>query len=276
MLNRKISMPSNDTSLINNNNNSIFNFVNDLKNVISNKDEKGDTSMNLPQTSIYLPVLTGDLEDEVELGFEDAGYNSSDEDDLKDFPQLLTTEDLEREFNKQNNKNSTNINKESKREILDKTINIDNEEDLNAILFDGPNPNNIQLSRKYNISTEIRVINNNEEIEIIKGDLLLIILQYLYNELNVGLIELGDNFVEERRQYFKTDFVTYISIINLFLRKKEEFFLSVLSEVMSKLNISQSLLDKTFVYFMNYSKKNKIEEIKIKEAFDKVYKAGIK
>ena len=103
------------------------------------------------------------------------------------------------------------------------------------------------------------------------------ILRYLYAELHSGLIELSDNFVEERRKYFTVDQETYLSIINYFLRKKEEFFLCVLSEVMSKLDISQKNLDNTFFYYMNIADPTLDDIVRnIRESYDKVYHAGVK
>ncbi len=134
---------------------------------------------------------------------------------------------------------------------------------------------------KYCLTYEEKEFNlpgNEKEVsKIIYPRIVLIILKYLYSELNSGLIELSDNFVEERRKYFTVDQETYLSIINYFLRKKEEFFLCVLSDVMSKLDISQINLDKTFFYYMNIADPNEVEIVKdIREAYDKVYHAGVK
>ena len=115
-----------------------------------------------------------------------------------------------------------------------------------------------------------------KELSIIKDKEILIVLEYLYAELHPGLIELSDNFIQERRRYFMTDHETYINILNYFLRKKEEFFLCVLSDLMSKLNISQKVLDNTFFYYMNIADSNSKEVKMIRESYDKVYHAGLK
>lgn len=121
---------------------------------------------------------------------------------------------------------------------------------------------------------EINIIDK-EIIIVLKPNHLLLILNYLYDELHSGLIELSDKFTDERRKFFESDQNNYIKLINFFLRKKEEFFLCVLSDVMNKLNITQKVLDNTFFYYMNVVEDS--EEIQIiRAAYDKVYHAGIK
>ena len=131
--------------------------------------------------------------------------------------------------------------------------------------------------KEYNcILSLIKKDVNGKEVFIIKNNEILVVLNYLYTELHPGLIELSDNFIQERRKYFKIDHETYISILNYFLRKKEEFFLCVLSDLMSKLNISQKVLDNTFFYYMNIADINSNEVKMIREAYDKVYHSGLK
>ena len=130
--------------------------------------------------------------------------------------------------------------------------------------------------KEYNCKlTLIDKLVQNKEVSIVRDQEILVVLEYLYTELHPGLIELSDNFIQERRRYFKIDHETYINILNYFLRKKEEFFLCVLSDLMSKLNISQKALDNTFFYYMNVAP-NSSEIEKIREAYDKVYHAGLK
>jgi hypothetical protein len=119
-------------------------------------------------------------------------------------------------------------------------------------------------------------ISAKEKLSVIKDEEILIILEYLYAELHPGLIELSDNFIQERRRYFNIDHETYVNILNFFLRKKEEFFLCVLSDLMSRLNISQKVLDNTFFYYMNIAEINDKGVVSIREAYDKVYHSGIK
>jgi hypothetical protein len=45
---------------------------------------------------------------------------------------------------------------------------------------------------------------------------------------------------------------------------------------MSKLNISQKVLDNTFFYYMNIADSNSKEVKMIRESYDKVYHAGLK
>jgi hypothetical protein len=132
--------------------------------------------------------------------------------------------------------------------------------------------------KEYNCILNLidKEINGKEILSVIRENEILVVLEYLYTELHPGLVELSDNFINERRRYFKVDHETYISIVNYFLRKKEEFFLCVLSDLMSKLNISQKVLDNTFFYYMNIADGN-VKEIKsIRQAYDKVYHAGLK
>lgn len=261
----------NDLRLVENINNKIKQYAKD-----NNFDNQG---------SLYLPVLTNEMSDEFDMN-SNSGYMEEDDEDLKDMdlpfdPNNMKDDPLgiDKEFNIDRDfsdivvKHNQNRKKPS---INDEPLEaINNAEDLEQILFNRKLKENNSQSN-YNIQTEFRIINNNEKIEIIKEELLLTILKYLYSELHSGLIELSDNFVEQRRAYFEVDHNTYLSIINLFLRKKEEFFLSVLSEIMSRLNISQNLLDNTFVYYMNFANQEDPLIQKIKSDYDKVYRAGIK
>jgi hypothetical protein len=124
---------------------------------------------------------------------------------------------------------------------------------------------------------EINMGNETKLLKVLKPEQLLIILKYLYSEIHPLLMEMSDNFLEERRKFFLTDHNTYVSIINYFIRKKEEYFLCVLSDIMSRLNISQQNLDNTFYYYLNVA--NPSEDILVKninEAYDNVYYSGIK
>jgi hypothetical protein len=267
-----------------NQNNTILNIVNDLKyvDVINSKIKqfsKENNQQNFDnQASLYLPILTNDIDDELELNSE-AGYIEDDDEDFKDLDgplvnisvnELNLQGDLSEFVERRTGKNKLS-NVKFQQEKIEK---IETAEDLDMVLFTRSDAKNININ--YNIQTEVRSISESDKVEIIKEELLLIILKYLYSELHSGLIELSDKFVEQRRYYFEADQATYVSIINLFLRKKEEYFLGVLSEIMSRLTISQTLLDNTFVFYMNYADQEDPLVQQIKEAYDRVYKAGIK
>jgi hypothetical protein len=219
-----------------------------------------------------------DKEDSILLTFSKGpeGGNFKSVENLRDIKEQINTK-----FNqspaKSERSSFSNKNKQSGSNFFI----IQTSEELSEILYGGARYN----ENKYNMTYEEKqVLNPNssmvegqmETIQILKAEQLLIILQYLYSELHSGLVELSDNFVEERRKYFSVDHTTYISLINYFLRKKEEFFLCVLSDIMSKLNISQKNLDNTFFYYMNVADPSDEVVHDIKSAYDKVYHAGIK
>ena len=250
-------------------------YLNQLQN--ANNDKDGGNS-------IYLPLNTIDLDEELKLA--EAGYMEEDDEDLKSSGMSggffgMEDDDEEKFFNKDKLDNSNienNLNK-SKDKSIDfinhssletKKMMLNTKEELEAILFP-KSQFDVNINKTFIIKTTI--LNNG--VEVIDPDLLIIILNFLYLELHNGLIELGDNFLEERRKYFHSNFDTYLSIVNFYLKSKEEFFLGVLSQIMSKLSISQSLLDSSFNYYMNEAEENeKIEEIKIN--YEKVYRAGEK
>lgn len=155
-------------------------------------------------------------------------------------------------------------------------LHINTADELYEILYGKYKYNDNRYTLTYEEKEFVNSQNEKEIFAILKPEQLLLVLRYLYSELHSGLIELSDNIVEERRKYFiKKDHQTYMEIINYFLRKKEEFFLCVLSDIMSKLSISQKSLDNTFYYYMNIAQDDPTV-LNIKEAYDKVYHAGIK
>ncbi len=118
---------------------------------------------------------------------------------------------------------------------------------------------------------------NDQTVDVIKPEMMLEILHYFYEELNSGFIELSDNFSDQRRlQFSKNEHNTYISIIELYLQKKDDLFLCVLSDIMTKLNINQNLLNNTNSYFMQYADQEDLLVQNVKNAFDKIYQAGRK
>ena len=116
----------------------------------------------------------------------------------------------------------------------------------------------------------------NEAQSIIKAEEFLYILKHLYHELHSKLVEMNDAFDEERRRYFQKDEMIYISIIKYNLQKKEEFFLSVVSNLMGRISITQEVLDKTFHYYFNLCDQNLNIIKQIKENYEEVYSAGLK
>lgn len=225
-------------------------FLLDLENQDkNNKIIIGNTSNNLIDTRII---------------FESDGYIEESE----DLREKLNTEMLSDNFTVTSKTERVNNNLL----IENDKITINNEEELREVLFGKTKYKDFYCS----LQLVERELNENEKISIIKEKELLVLLAYLFKDLHPGLIELGDNFIEERRKYFRVDNDTYNNIINYFLRKKEEFFLCVLSDLMSKLNISQRVLDNTFFYYMNIADSNLKEVTLIRSAYDKVYHAGLK
>lgn len=206
-------------------------------------------------------------------GGESEGYEEEDE----GFKHKIFINDgwSERKKYKENQTSEqTNINMLIKGENSDRgqEFCIQNEKELKEILFGSFK----SAEYNYKLRSEIKTVGD-QQIEVLNEDDLVILLEYLYCELHPGLIELSDTFVEERRKYFKVDNETYIQIIYYFLKKKEEFFLCVLSEVMTKLNISQAVLDASFHFYMNVENEKENPKIEvIKSTYDKVYHAGLR
>jgi len=205
--------------------------------------------------------------------FESDGYIEESE-DMKNDPNLLVEDDLSRKTRGDEKEETTKNERISNLDLLienDKVI-IKSASELEEILM-----GKLKF-KEYNcvLSLVDKEINGKEKLSVISGKEILIILNHLFTELHPGLIELSDNFIQERRRYFKIDNETYINIVNFFLRKKEEFFLCVLSDLMARLNISQKALDNTFFFYINVADGSDSEVKVIREAYDKVYHAGIK
>lgn len=230
--------------------------------------------------TIYLPRATNEFDDEFEL---QQGYVSDDAGEaLRNSPLSGNIFGYDDDGNNQDlSKLNLDVLRDLRTKVQERTNETDKDkpkishpEDLTKVLFPSDN-SYANLSQTFTIATDFRKSKSGESLEVIQENLMQLILKYIYKELHNGLIELGDNFLEERRKYFQKNFETYISIINFFLKSKEEFFLGVLSELMSKLSISQILLDNSFVYYMNEAEQT--ESIKnIRHAYDEVYKAGMK
>lgn len=271
---------------------------------IVNEINDPNKSTNIPQDqcgSIYLPINQFDLEEELKLA--EAGYMEEDDDDLKssevsggffglneddDDAIIKLSRKSTKKFDKdvieggraddikgKNEKEYENDDIEVNRSMNMKNI-IGSKEELEKVLFPKSkyeiNPNQI-----YTIKVVFKLFPSEKtESELIESTMFLVILTYLYNELHNGLIELSDNFTDERRKFFNKNMDTYISIVNFYLKSKEELFLGVLSQIMSKLSISQVLLDNSFNYYMNIAEDDDLVIKNIRIAYDKVYKAGEK
>lgn len=255
--------PSTNKASIDVANTTLINLVNDIKDPNKSKIE----NQNIGGTSIYLPTI--DLDEELRLA--EAGYLEEDDEDLRSSGMSagffgLDDEDNVILANKViKEKENKNVNDELNKSIIE----IKSPQELENILL----PKSQYDINPYKIYTIKSIVIN--DIEIIEESMILIILKYLYNELNEGMIELSDNFTDERRKYFSKNFEVYISLVNMYIKNKEEFFLGVLSQIMSKLSISQNLLDNSLKYYMNEANETP-NIVEIRKAYEKVYRAGEK
>lgn len=141
-------------------------------------------------------------------------------------------------------------------------------------------------------------------LEILPAKKLVIILEFIFMTIHPVLIEISDFYVEQRRRYFRESFSIsnnssslvniingekevlvnqykesrdkYFQIISSFLKKKEEFFLCVLYEVMVHMNISKKILDNSFMYYMNIVDSEDKEANEVRLKYSEVYNAGVK
>lgn len=265
----------------NNINTTLLNLVNEIKDP-NRSTLMGFNNMDQQGTSIYLPINTMDLDEELKLAEE--GYMEEDDEDFKSsgmsggFFGLDDDENYNFKMGDDDkDKSENNINNMNKSiEALNQTYLdslkpvLSTKEELEAVLF----PKS-QFDVTMNKTFNIKRVTNEFGVEIIEENLLVVMLNYIYSELHNGLIELGDAFLEERRKYFQKNMDTYISIIEFFLKSKEQFFLGVLSQVMSKLLITQTLLDCSLEYYMNQAQETpKVVEVKL--AYEKIYRSGEK
>jgi hypothetical protein len=148
-------------------------------------------------------------------------------------------------------------------------------EELNEVLYG----NGINRDDRYPSlivdSQEVILDTNNHDIEVIKPEQFYLILRFVYDELNPILIELSDNFVDERRKYFLTDTETYINIISSYIEKRDEIFVSIISGIMQKLKISQEILDNSFFYYLYHADATTKFVNLIREAYKNIYHAGV-
>jgi len=111
---------------------------------------------------------------------------------------------------------------------------------------------------------------------ILKADIFLELLRYLYNEIDLKFVEFNDNFKDERRKFLQKDEKKYINCIRQNLQRKEEYFQSVLTNVMGKFSINQGILDKTIHYYFNLCDSNNKMVKDLKLTYDNLFNAGTK
>jgi hypothetical protein len=236
----------------------LANLKDEFKEQILNnlKDYNYDLSISLERPFMASYIETGN----VEL-FDSDGYVEEDAED----------------FNDKNVSFDVILNKVEPLPSDEKRV-ITNIEDLNEALYSGTETLDrfslIVDSKEVLITVE--GVSEVKHLDIIKPEQFHIILRFFFDELNPTLIEISDNFVEQRRKYFEGDTDRYISIITEYLQKKDEYFVYIISNIMSKLNISQELLDNSFYYYLYQADpKDKLVNL-IREAYNKIYNAGVK
>lgn len=124
------------------------------------------------------------------------------------------------------------------------------------------------------------------KLSVLWADQLILILNYIYDNLHPGLSEIVLMYTEERRKMINksssiNDLLNsgsrYFQIVLGFLKKKEEFFLCVIYEVLVRLNLKKELLDNSFTYYMNTDLNLSSEDIEqlrlIRESYNRVYEA---
>lgn len=144
------------------------------------------------------------------------------------------------------------------------------------------NPNDLKLvltnnryeSQKFKI-TLVKKILGDKEYNVIQEDFMMTILKFLFDELNDPMLEFSDNCAEDRRKFFDTNFQTYVKTIDLYIKKKNEFFSCVLSNLFYKLTINQEDFDNSVNYYINEAGENE-EVIKIRDSYEKVFNVGKK
>ncbi len=230
------------------------------------------------QNTIFLPNEIYDLEEELNIKAEEICLEECE----------VSLEEIAKLRNSLAGLNDTIIQpidstkKTKKRKISVEKKKIESVEELIVILLkirEGHNSAKNYSSPSeigYSISTSLIRTKSNVEFEIIKDDLFLVILKYLFNELNQDLIELYDIFVDERRKYYDVDHATYIAVINLYIKKKEKLFYDKISDITCKLDISQSILNDTIKYYLNDADQTDENVFRIKISYDKLCEAGVK
>jgi hypothetical protein len=243
---------------------SLINLNEEFKEQILNnlKDYNYDLSISLerPFLPSYIEAGNGEI-------FDSDGYIEEDAEDFNDKNvsfDIILNKDVQPVIN---------INE-------DKRV-INTLEDINIALYG----TGVEHEDRYSLIVDSKEVLVNiadsdkqelKRIDIIKPEQFHIILRFFFEELNPTLIELSDNFVEERRKYFEHDTDSYISIIKDYLQKKDENFVYIISNIMSKLNITQELLDNSFYYYLYQADPKDKLVIIIRESYYKIYNAGVK
>lgn len=116
---------------------------------------------------------------------------------------------------------------------------------------------------------------NDEVFSVISDDFMMTILKYLFDELNDPMLEFSDNCTEDRRKFFENNFGNYIKTIELYLKKKNEFFSCVLSNLFFKLTINQQDFDNSVNYYINLADESE-SVLKLRDQYEKVFNVGKK
>ena len=80
----------------------------------------------------------------------------------------------------------------------------------------------------------------------------------------------------ERLKYFEKDNEIYISIIKQYLGIKDRTFNFILEDLISKLNLTEDLIDASFSFYISSTDKTNKEIIEINEAYDDLIHADYK
>jgi len=150
---------------------------------------------------------------------------------------------------------------------------IRNVEELKSAIKDKNN------DKKYEMVLEEKYFNFkqiNEVQFILQADQFLELLRHLFDEIDLKFVEFNDNFKDERRKFLQKDEKKYINCIRQNLQRKEEYFQSVLTNVMGKFSINQGILDKTIHYYFNLCESNNKMIKDLKLAYDNLFNAGTK
>jgi hypothetical protein len=227
----------------------------------------------LKENKINSPVNNSPLYTDVSLSDNEAGYLEEDDDEEINSCKIdsgrekmcndVSLNDIEKDFSDLKNENKKN--KQGNQLEL-----IKNDYDLDKIL-------NRKKSYKdnYNILTEI-VETEEEKIEIIKGELFLVVLQHLYIDIHNDICELTTRSKEDRIKYIFTDIQTYIEKIENFIYEKQEIFLCDLAEIHAKLNFNDNIFNDTMNFYIKNPNSSDILTKDILSAIDKLYTAGFK
>jgi hypothetical protein len=150
---------------------------------------------------------------------------------------------------------------------------------LEEVLKDVEQLKTVLTSKKYDDQKFKIVLRsqdlNGEMFNIICEDFMLTIFKYLYDELNDPMLEFSDNCAEDRRKFLESNFSNYLKTIEVYLKRKNEFFSCVLSNLFYKLSINQQDFDNSVNYYINLAEENE-EVLKLRDQYEKVFHVGKK